>query len=111
MTLRSSPWNENPTSGAVTSIAGSASLHRRRADRSSLLKTPILADSLVSMSADHPVAGARPLPPASWVCIRRQSTYCGLAEHAEAGATQVCLQVLNPDAGASDYDALEPLAP
>ena len=38
---------------------------------------------------------------------------CGLAEHAEAGATQVCLQVLNPDAGAGaiDYNALEPLAP
>ena len=36
-----------------------------------------------------------------------------LAEHAEAGATQVCLQVLHPDVGvgAIDYDALEALAP
>ena len=36
-----------------------------------------------------------------------------LAEHADAGATQVCIQVLHPDAGvgAVDYDALAALAP
>ena len=36
-----------------------------------------------------------------------------LAEHADAGATQVCVQVLHPDAGvgAIDYDALVALAP
>ena len=36
-----------------------------------------------------------------------------LAEHAEAGATQVCLQVLHPEAGAGaiDHDALAALAP
>ena len=36
-----------------------------------------------------------------------------LAEHADAGATQVCIQVLHPasGAGAVDYDALAALAP
>ena len=36
-----------------------------------------------------------------------------LAEHADAGATQVCIQVLHPSAGAAavDYDALAALAP
>ena len=36
-----------------------------------------------------------------------------LAEHADAGATQVCIQVLHPSAGmgAFDYDALAALAP
>ena len=36
-----------------------------------------------------------------------------LAEHADAGATQVCVQVLHPEAGvgAVDYDALAALAP
>ena len=36
-----------------------------------------------------------------------------LAEHADAGATQVCIQVLHPTAGmgAFDYDALAALAP
>ena len=36
-----------------------------------------------------------------------------LAEHADAGATQVCVQVLHPSAGsgAIDYDALAALAP
>ena len=36
-----------------------------------------------------------------------------LAEHADAGATQVCIQVLHPAAGAAavDYDALSALAP
>ncbi len=36
-----------------------------------------------------------------------------LAEHADAGATQVCIQVLHPSAGvgAIDYDALTALAP
>ena len=36
-----------------------------------------------------------------------------LAEHADAGATQVCIQVLHPSAGSTavDYDALTALAP
>ena len=36
-----------------------------------------------------------------------------LAEHADAGATQVCIQVLHPSAGvgAIDYEALAALAP
>ena len=36
-----------------------------------------------------------------------------LGEHADAGATQVCIQVLHPEAGAGviDYDALAALAP
>ena len=36
-----------------------------------------------------------------------------LAEHADAGATQVCIQVLHPSAGSTavDYDALAALAP